>query len=191
MQINNLQPRNKSKIHRRVGRGGKRGSYSGRGIKGMGARAGGKFRPAEREILKKIPKLRGYKFKSFQPDMTIVNFYELENKFKPGDMVTPESLYKAGIVRKFKGMLPRVKILGKGDLKKILIFKDVSFSKPARSKVGESAIKTYVSPVKVKTPAHKPVSKPAVKLEPKTAPVVVKKDKKTVVSAKAGKSKKA
>lgn len=168
MQINNLQPRNKSRVSRRIGRGGKRGSYSGRGIKGMGARSGGKYRPAEREILKKIPKLRGYKFKSFQPDKIIVNLSELETAFKPGELVTPESLYNAGLVRKFKGMLPRVKILGKGELKKSLIFKDVTFSKSVLSKIGESAIKTHI-PEKQKVSSKKVVINDQKSIQDKTS----------------------
>jgi large subunit ribosomal protein L15 len=52
----------KNKEKKRVGRGGKRGTYCGRGIKGQKARAGAKIRPALRDFIKKIPKLRGYRF---------------------------------------------------------------------------------------------------------------------------------
>lgn len=135
MQIHNLQPKTKFRAHRRVGRGGKRGTYSGRGIKGLGARAGGKYRPAEREILKKIPKLRGYKFKSIQIKKTIVNLSDLDNHFKEGEVVSPETLFKAGLIRKVGGRLPGVKILGKGELKKKLVFKGVSFSKSVREQI--------------------------------------------------------
>ena len=44
----------------RVGRGGRRGKTSGRGTKGQNARAGNKKRPELRDIIKKIPKRRGY-----------------------------------------------------------------------------------------------------------------------------------
>lgn len=135
MQLHNVQPKTKFRTHRRIGRGGKRGTYSGRGIKGLGARAGGKYRPAERELLKKIPKLRGYKFKSFQIKQAIVNLSDLNNSFKEGETVSPDTLNKAGLIRKVEGRLPKVKILGKGELKKKLIFKDVSFSKTAQAKI--------------------------------------------------------
>jgi len=59
VQLHHIQPAHKPKQKREVGRGGKKGRYSGRGIKGQKARAGGKIRPALRDIIKKIPKLRG------------------------------------------------------------------------------------------------------------------------------------
>lgn len=135
MQLHQIIPETKYHQGRRVGRGGKRGTYSGRGIKGQSARAGHKIRPAERDILKKIPKLRGYKFKSFRSKPRVVNLGDLEKKFKSGDTVSPESLLKAGLISKIKGRVPEVKILGKGDLKKKLRFKDLIFSENAKEKI--------------------------------------------------------
>lgn len=66
MQLNDLKPIHKNKKRKRVGRGGKRGTYSGRGQKGQLSRAGRKLKPVIREIIKRYPKLRGYKFKSFK-----------------------------------------------------------------------------------------------------------------------------
>lgn len=63
MQIHELQPKNKRKAKKRVGRGGKRGTFSGRGVKGQKSRAGtGKSRIAggQASILKRTPKLRGH-----------------------------------------------------------------------------------------------------------------------------------
>lgn len=138
MQFHQLVPKEKFRKHRRVGRGGKRGTYSGRGTKGQRARAGAKIRPAEREILKKIPKLRGYKFKSFQKRPVVVNLSLIEEKFKSGDTVSPASLYERGLVRKIKGRLPKVKILGTGALKKNIVFKDVALSAGAGKNVDVS-----------------------------------------------------
>ena len=60
MQLHQLQPIHKLKDKKRIGRGGKRGSYSGRGIKGQKSRAGAKlYRPGRKELLIRIPKLRG------------------------------------------------------------------------------------------------------------------------------------
>ena len=129
MQIHNLKSKTRFRRARRIGRGGKRGTYSGRGIKGLGARAGGKYRPAERELLKKIPKLRGYKFKSFRSKPAVVNLADLDKKFKEGELVSPVSLHKVGLIRKANGRLPAVKILGQGELKKKMAFKDVIFLK--------------------------------------------------------------
>ena len=66
MQIHNLKRVHKNKKDRIVGRGGKHAKTSGRGGKGQTARAGNKRRPELRDIIKKLPKLRGYQFKSFR-----------------------------------------------------------------------------------------------------------------------------
>lgn len=64
MQIHNLKREHKNKKDRIVGRGGKHAKTSGRGGKGQTARAGNKRRPELRDIIKKLPKLRGYRFNS-------------------------------------------------------------------------------------------------------------------------------
>lgn len=69
MQFHNLTSKTKRKRSRQVGRGGTRGKTSGRGTKGQNARAGRKKRPELRDIIKRIPKLRGRgrsSLKSFQ-----------------------------------------------------------------------------------------------------------------------------
>lgn len=120
---------------RRIGRGGKRGTYSGRGIKGLGARAGGKMRPEERDIIKKIPKLRGYRFVVFRQKAVVVNFDTVAKHFKDGEVISPASLLARGLVRRAHGKTPAVKILGRGDVNKKLVFKDVQFSKKAEAKI--------------------------------------------------------
>ena len=64
MQIHNLKRLHKNKKDRIVGRGGKHAKTSGRGGKGQTARAGNKRRPELRDIIKKLPKNRGYRFNS-------------------------------------------------------------------------------------------------------------------------------
>ena len=128
MQFHHLSPKTKLKHGKRIGRGGKRGTYSGKGIKGQKARAGARIRPEERDILKRIPKLRGYKFKSFRIKPAVVNLGDIDKKFKTGETVSPESLLTAGLIHRIKGRVPRVKVLGQGELKKKVKFKDVVFS---------------------------------------------------------------
>src|SRR3989338_3674610 len=111
MQSHHLTRRTSMRKGRRIGRGGKRGTYSGRGIKGLGARAGGKYRPQEREDLKKIPKLRGYRFKSYRLKPAVVNIARLAMKFKEGDTISPATLLAAGMIRRIGGKTPAVKIL--------------------------------------------------------------------------------
>ncbi len=62
MQLNDLKPTNKLKKSKRVGRGGKKGTYSGKGMKGQKSRAGRKLEPPIRGLIKRYHKLRGYKF---------------------------------------------------------------------------------------------------------------------------------
>lgn len=135
MQLHQLSPKTKQKKEKRVGRGGKRGTYSGRGLKGQKARAGHRIRPAERDLLKKIPKLRGYKFNPFRQAPAVVNLGELEKRFKEGETVSPETLLHRGLIGKMKGRLPKVKVLGNGVLKKRLIFRNVVFSTRAAKKL--------------------------------------------------------
>jgi ribosomal protein L15 len=71
MQIHNLKREHKNKKDRLVGRGGKHAKTSGRGGKGQTARAGNKRRPELRDIIKKLPKNRGYQFKSVKKDFVI------------------------------------------------------------------------------------------------------------------------
>ncbi|OIO49751.1 MAG: hypothetical protein AUJ39_00315 [Parcubacteria group bacterium CG1_02_42_13] len=60
MQLHELAPIHINKGKKRIGRGGKRGTYSGRGTKGQKARAGHRIRPAERDLIQRLPKLRGF-----------------------------------------------------------------------------------------------------------------------------------
>jgi len=142
MQIHQLKPTKKQKRRKRVGRGGKRGTYSGKGIKGQKARAGRRMKPIIREVLKRYPKLRGYRFKKISPEPEIVNLKSLEMHFQEGEVVSPATLVKKNLVRRQKGRLPQVKILGQGDLTKKLIFKDCIFSEKALEKIKKLSSQT-------------------------------------------------
>ena len=140
MQIHHITKPSTNRAKRRIGRGGKRGTYSGKGIKGQKSRAGAKMRPAEREILKKIPKLRGYRFKSFRLQPETVTVADLEKKFNNGDVVSPESLLAAKLIKRQRGRMPnRVKIIGKGNLTKKFTFKNILFSESVGKAVSGSA----------------------------------------------------
>ena len=129
MQLHQVKPIHKPKKKKRIGRGGKRGTYSGRGIKGQKSRAGRKIRPEIRDFIKKIPKKRGYKFKA-RPKPQIVNLQDLEKHFQDGEIVSPETLFKKGLIGKVKK--EGVKILGKGKLTKKLEFKNCKISKSVK-----------------------------------------------------------
>lgn len=135
MQLHNLQRATPYKRGKRVGRGGVRGKTSGRGTKGQKARAGHKILPAIREILKKLPKKRGYRSPSLQEKPLVVNVSVLERVFTPGDIVTPAILLERGVVSARRGKVPRVKILGDGALDKKLNVSGCEVSARARSKI--------------------------------------------------------
>jgi len=135
MQFHQIKPKTKSKKGKYIGRGGKRGTYSGRGVKGQNARAGRKKRPEIRDMIKKLPKKRGYKFTSFQDRPTIVNLEELNKKFGDNDQITPKILLEKMVIKMIGGKLPAVKILGKGEAIKKLLVSECQFSQSAKEKI--------------------------------------------------------
>lgn len=135
MQLHNLKPETKKKNKKRIGRGGKRGTYSGRGIKGQRARAGHRIRPEMRDTIKKIPKLRGYKAKVRPRILAVVNVGDLDKKFTDGSKVSPRELVKSGLVKKIKGGVPEIKLLGSGELTKKFLVSDLRISGSAKEKI--------------------------------------------------------
>jgi large subunit ribosomal protein L15 len=131
MQLHQIKPKNINKNKKRVGRGGKRGTFSGKGAKGQLARAGRKLRPDLREAVKKIPKRRGYDFQSFRIKPQIINLKDLNEKFKDGETVSPITLLEKGLIAKIKDRMPEVKILGAGKLTKKLKVEKCKLSKSA------------------------------------------------------------
>ena len=135
MQLHNIQPIHKSKKKKRIGRGGKRGTYAGRGQKGQKSRAGAKFNPIIRQVVKRYPKLKGYRFKPRDTKIAIVNLDVLQKVFKENDTVNPNTLIEKKIIRKIKGKAPQVKILAKGNITKPLTIENCDLSKIAKEKI--------------------------------------------------------
>ena len=135
MQIHQVIPKTKNRKGKYIGRGGKRGTYSGRGIKGQKARAGRKMRPEIRDIIKKLPKKRGYRFKSFQKDSAIVNLGALNKKLADNSEITPKILVEYGLVKAWGGKIPPIKILGDGELDKKFSVSGCLVSKSAKEKI--------------------------------------------------------
>lgn len=133
MQLHELS--NKKKNKKRIARGGAHGKTSGRGTKGQKSRAGRKMRPAERDLIKKIPKLRGYRFKSIGTKCAIVNLFAVNAAFASGDVVTPESLHAHGLIEKKGSKFPLAKVLGSGTIEKKLIVERCFVSAAAKEKI--------------------------------------------------------
>lgn len=135
MQIHELKLLNKSKKRKRIGRGGKRGNYSGRGSKGQKSRAGAKMKPQLREIVNKFPKKRGEGFKALKKNITLVNLRDIQRVFPQGGEITPQILEKAGLIKRLTNQKLRVKILMKGDLKTIYNIQNCLLSKKAEEAI--------------------------------------------------------
>lgn len=135
MQLHELKPQTKNKLKKIRGRGGKRGSYSGRGIKGQKSRAGRRIRPQLRDIIKKIPKKRGYKFKPVRDKIPAVTIEIINKKFQDGETVTPLKLFRRGLIKNLGKKRLKAKILSNGELnKKISVF-GCEISKSAKEKI--------------------------------------------------------
>lgn len=125
------------KPYRRVGRGqgSKRGKQSGRGGKGQTARAGHKIRPAMRDIIKKLPKRRGYgKNRARTVDPTrkirlVLSLSRLDTLFENGAEITRAALREKGVLGRQN--IP-VKIVG-GETAKKFTVKGLGFSAGARA----------------------------------------------------------
>lgn len=132
MQLNELQPKNAlRKKQKRVGRGGKRGTTSGRGQKGQRARSGHRIRPAERDLLIRMPKLRGVKNLRKSPKALALNIRDVVRLFPAGE-VTKVALLEKGIIMTVRA---RVKILGDGEIKRPLTLQGFEVSKEAKKKI--------------------------------------------------------
>ncbi|MEK7464284.1 MAG: 50S ribosomal protein L15 [Patescibacteria group bacterium] len=131
MQLHQLKPRTKRRNIKRVGRGGKRGTYSGRGTKGQKARSGHVIRPAERDLFSRIPKLRGVKNRPRREKPIEINLGLLDSKIK-GSIVNRKTLVEAGLIG---GLRDDVKILSMGEVNKKLMVEGLKMSKKAKEKI--------------------------------------------------------
>ena len=139
MQLHELKAIKKAKRSRRIGRGGKRGTYSGKGMKGQRSRAGRKFKPVIRELVKRYPKLRGHRLglkpKFRKPKPIVLNLADIEKGFKAGEKVSPQTLIEKGILRTMIKKGNRIKILSKGEISSALEFENCLVSKTAKEKI--------------------------------------------------------
>lgn len=125
MQLHTLKAKTKRTTSQQVGRGGTRGKTSGRGTKGQKARAGHKIRPEFRDVIKRMPKMRGRGKNSNKTikktKVVAIALTILDVSFDNGEKVTPKTLLGKGIITLKKGVTPKVKILGGKITKKVNI----------------------------------------------------------------------
>lgn len=139
MKLHNINLRVRERLKQRIGRGGKRGSYSGRGVKGQKSRAGRKLRPAQRDLILRLPKMRGFRNKIKKDKPIIFNLGDLSLLLKTHSTtrapltVNKEFLAQCGIISsKYEG---EIKILSQGDIGIPVIIQDIAVSKKTAEKI--------------------------------------------------------
>jgi large subunit ribosomal protein L15 len=112
---------------KRVGRGisAGQGKTAGRGTKGQNSRTGGGVRPGfeggQMPLTQRVPKKRGFTARKKKPVTVALSRLSV---LKDGDKVTPEFLFKAGVLKNKK---ESVKIVGEAkELKKLTIAVPIS-----------------------------------------------------------------
>jgi large subunit ribosomal protein L15 len=146
----------KNRRRKRLGRGigSGQGKTAGRGHKGQGQRNGVSFSPifqgGASPLVRRIPK-RGFN-NSWAACVAIVNVGDLNEVFKAGDEVTPESLASANLV---KGRYDELKVLGNGELTKKLTVSAHRFSKSAVGKIEKAGGQSVVLPGKAPVAKNK------------------------------------
>ena len=148
MQLHTIGSSNK-KAKRRVGRGGKRGTTSGRGTKGQKSRSGHRMRPAVRDLILRLPKRRGYKNRPQSEKPFIVSLSELETKLKlfSGEKkvleVNKNFLKELGILPTSHSGV--VKILN-GKIEMAVFVKGIKLSKSAKEKIEKAGGSVIADP---------------------------------------------
>ena len=178
MQIHEIRREHAYKKPKLVARGGKRGKTAGKGGKGQTARAGHRVRPAMRDIIKKLPKLRGHgKNRSesvfYRGPEAVVNLSVL-NVFKAGDAVNPKTLIANGLIKEILGKTPVVKILGTGTIGVAITVTGCTASVTATAAI-EKAGGTVTTTVKPKPQSDEQLKKIADKKAKKLAKKTAKK----------------
>ena len=139
MKLESLPKSKETKARKIVGRGpgSGMGKTSTRGQKGQKSRSGVSihawFQGGQTPLYKRLPR-RGFSNARFATKYAVVNVSDL-NRFKDGEVVTPELLIESGLVKK---ELNGIKILGNGTLEKKLTVRANRFSTSAVTKI-ESA----------------------------------------------------
>jgi len=156
VKLSDLRPAPGShKAQRRVGRGhgSGRGKTAGRGTKGQKARTGGKihraFNGGQTRLSKRLPFVRGLGNSNvaFRDEYAIINVDDLE-LFSAGSQVKPENLVAQGLMTRAQGR-GLIKVLGDGEIDRVLTVHAHKFSASARAKIEAAGGAVEIIPTKV------------------------------------------
>jgi len=133
MRLHELRSKTKQSSKKRVGRGGKRGTYSGKGQKGQKSRAGHKIRPGQRDVLLRTPKLKGFKNKPKKTPARAISLSVIDAIESP--KISFEILRVLNIV---SGRVTRVKIVGSGSITNAKEIVGIPVSASAKKKIEDA-----------------------------------------------------
>lgn len=146
MKLQDLQPAlgsTKKAYRKGRGAGSGNGKTAGRGHKGQWARSGGGVRPGfeggQMPLARRLPK-RGFN-NIFATKYANVKISDLEAKFEAGSVVDTKALVEAGIIKK---SLDGIKVLGNGELTKVLTVQAAAFTASAKEKIEKAGGKAEV-----------------------------------------------
>lgn len=137
MQAHEVRSAHHRQQRKRVGRGNGSGSgtYSGKGNKGQKSRSGGGvrvgFEGGQNPQIKGLPMLRGFKNR-FRVEYQVVNVAKLQELPEGVAEVTPTLLAELRLVRHAD---KPIKILGLGDISRVLNVSSIKFSGAAKAKI--------------------------------------------------------
>jgi large subunit ribosomal protein L15 len=165
MQIHTLKLK-KRKAKKTIGRGGKKGTYSGRGNKGQKSRSGASINPlfegGRSSLIDRMKKKRG--FKSVREPVLAVSLNKVAGKiakFEKTDIINAETLLKYNIIKK-KDINRKIKLVGSATFDGVVTVDDKILMTKSAEKSLMKARKTEKSgpedSVSVKAPKMKKVS---------------------------------
>jgi len=150
MQLHHIKRQHPRQCQKLIGRGGKRGTTAGRGTKGQRARSGHRIRPEIRDVIKRLPKLRGHRSLSAPNLLMTITLAHLVRHFVAGETISPISLNSKRLASAVTLKRGQVKIIGAAPLIFALTVQDCLVT-PAARKIIESAGGKVMSRVPVLT----------------------------------------
>lgn len=147
MKLHHLKPApgaHRKRTRKGRGEAAGKGKTAGRGTKGTGARGTMRvgFEGGQTPLQQRLPKLPGFTSRN-RVEYETVNVGRLGAVFSDGDVVDPDALRVAGLVR--RGSAP-VKVLGDGELSIALTVSAHGFSATAERKIADAGGRAEVLP---------------------------------------------
>lgn len=135
MKLNNLTPKSKNQVRKRVGRGisAGGGKTAGRGTKGQKARTGFnlpiRFEGGQSPLIQRLPKKRGIKART--KNLIIIKTSKISKNFSEKETVSAKTLQEKGLIKKLDAN-QKIKVLFDKAINKKIKLKGLLTSKTAK-----------------------------------------------------------